>query len=555
MVTENERSPEALDAGLRLLDSVDAPALYADAAGVVVRANASWVALFGESDAGEWGWLEPMLPGSRIRAKRSLIAAMSSGSRIEIEVDVRGADGEVLQFALVGGVHRASEGNERGMLVLAWDVTERRRNEERLAFIAGHDSLTGLPNRRTFIEALNRAVNRASRGTPSVLLMLDVDHLKAYNDVFGHLAGDQALINVGMHIRRHVRASDVPARIGGDEFAVILEGASIEEASVIADRMREAVSSGGIIPGVVEQALGLSGGLVVIEAGADATTVMNRADLALYAAKTTGRDRMIAWDTSLIDGGTPARLEAAIREAFSTDGFSLVFQPVVRLSDGSVSYYESLVRMHSADGTVYGPAEFLPLVENMGRMPGLTRRIVEMALWNLASVSDCAVSVNLSASDLGDHELLEHVERAIVAAGPLGGRLIFEVSESALLSGLVRARAWMRRLVDLGCRFVLDDFGSGAGVFALLREERIEQVKLSRTVVNALSDEGGTRAFVVALREMIELHGKQAVATFLENEQMLGEVRHAGFTLGQGNQLHEPTADLAGLVAEFSSHE
>lgn len=552
MPSEHRGHPDTLEAGMALLDSVDALALYCDPRGAALRANEAWVAVFGVPSEGPWAWLERTMPESRARVRRVLGSALRSGARVETDLEFRAADGAILEFAVVGGVHRDGPGLEGGMLVMAWDITERRRNEERLAFIAGHDALTGLPNRRTFIEALGRAVSRASRGAPSVLLMIDVDNLKSYNDTLGHPAGDQALVNLAMLIRRHVRAADVPARIGGDEFAVILDGADTGEAYAIAERMRASVAEGEFVPAARAHSLSLSGGLVAIAAGSDSKTLMSRADAALYAAKAAGRDRMVVWDAVLEgEGEGPLRLQNMIEKAFDEDGFDLMFQPVIRLDDGSVAYFESLIRM-AADGTVFGPREFLPLVEGAGRMSQLTRRTVERVLAELARIPACAVSVNLSASDLSDRELLENLEASVGASG-LGDRLVFELSESTLLAALPQGRAWMRRLGDVGCTFVLDEFGSGAGMFSLIREERIGQVKLSRAAVRALSAESGMRAFVVAMRELIESQGKVAVATFLETEQLLGEVRRAGFTVGQGYGLHEPAADLSRLVDEFAS--
>lgn len=543
--------PNTLQAGLRLLGAADVPALYTDSTGCALGVNDAWRAVLGESGAEPWEWLSPFLPDSRTRAQRVLEQATQANGRVEVDVESRTPAGEVLTFTLVGGAHPREPGVDPGVLVIAWDITERRRTEERLAFIAGHDSLTGLPNRRTLLEALERAVSRADRGTPSVFLAIDLDHLKEYNDAMGHLAGDQALVNVALTLRRHVRASDVPARIGGDEFAVIFEGADVDEAAVIAERMRHAVSAGESVPGSRAHGLALSGGLAMIEAGTDARTVLNRADVALYAAKAAGRDRIVIWDRSLSGGEDLERVEAITREAFERDGFFLVYQPIVRLGDRRLAYFESLVRMRSPDGVVYGPDEFLPFVDAAGMMPRLTRWIVSEALARLAAIEGCSISVNLSSADLSDRALLDHIERMLVASDGMGPRLVFEISEGTMLAGLPQARAWMRRLGETGCSFALDDFGSGAGIFALVREPRVGLVKLSRMVVRALADDEGTRAFVIAMRELIESQGKTAVATFLETEQLMGEVADAGFTVGQGYRLSEPRADLARLVDEF----
>jgi len=535
---------------LRVLDGLELPGLVLLADGTLLHANAAWITAFGESAAEPWAWLGVVPAPERARARRVLEYAMQAQAGTNVEFEARRVDDSTCTLMASCSAFMDADGAYVGLLVLCWDVTERRRHERRLAFMAGHDPLTGLANRRAFEEALDRAASRAARGAVSAVLMIDMDHLKSFNDALGHLHGDQALVNLAMLLRSHLRAGDLPARLGGDEFAVLLEDTGLEGAFEIAERIRLAAAD-EFVPGAREHMLGVSAGIAAFENGAEASEIVDRADAALYRAKSTGRDRVVVWDPHMSDVVSRDRMVARVRDAFVNDGFFLVFQPVVHLDKGTVSYFESLVRMRTDDGSTIGPTEFLPVIERLGMTSALTARVVDLALWALAAAPKASVSLNLAPGDLSDSRLLDDVERAIRAAEAARGRVVFEISESTLLSHLAGGREWIERLSQLGCRFVLDDFGTGLGMFVLLREKQIEQVKLSRTVVRALSSANDTRTFVTALRELIESQGKEAVATYVETEQLLGDARSAGFTYGQGYLVGEPSSDLTALVAEF----
>jgi len=535
------------DDQFEVLSALQSPAFLLGADGAIAFGNAAWTALVGDSNAADgWEWLTSLSDDDRERVKHTLQRALAEERPTDVEFHVSMAGGTVRVLSVVASPFRRN-GHFVGLIGVCWDVTERRRRERRLEFIAGHDQLTGLASRRAFEEALARASSRAARGVESMLLFLDIDHLKAYNDARGHLEGDQAIINVAMILHAHVRASDVPARIGGDEFAILLENASADEAIEIAERIRVAASI-EFVAGARAADLGVSGGLARVEGGLDPRIVIDRADAALYAAKQRGRHRIVTWDQELGGLAMSHELATPAVEALAHDRLHLVFQPVVGLADGSVAYYESLVRLDD-DGRTLLPADFLPVLERLGLLPKLTRRVLAHALEALAQNAGVAVSINLSASDLTDEKLLADVEGSIRSSGIDPARLVFEIPEPTLVANLADGRAWMDRLAGMGSRFVLDDFGTGLGVFMLLRDPHVEQVKLSREVVCSLADSVHTRAFVSAVRELIEAQGKVAVAAFLETAEILGEVRAAGFVYGQGFCLAEPSQDLSALVA------
>lgn len=523
------------------------PSLVLRKSGKVVASNDAWDAEFGKPGTGL-----PITPwvaeSDRGRVLRMLQYAVAQWRPARFEFSAQPKSGPSAILDCTANPYHDVTGTDL-IVCNCWDITDLRRNEDRLAFMAGHDPLTGLPNRRAFQEALERAASRRDRGTRSALMMLDMDHLKELNDAEGHLEGDQALVNLAMLLRRHIRAEDMAARIGGDEFAVLFEDTTVDHALEIAERIREAAFSDTFTPHAREHGVGVSAGIVGLEEGINRVLIMDRSDAALYAAKESGRNQVIVWSPTMITRDSES-MKDLVRSSFAEDGFKLVYQPVIRLSDASTVYYESLVRMRGPDDRLIGPTQFLPVVERLGLMPRLTLRVLQLAVGELSPIEGCAVSINLSGADLVDENLLTDVVELLRNTPAVRDRVFFEIAENELLSNLASGRRWMERLQAEGCRFVLDDFGSGVGMFLLLREPHIEQVKLSRTIMRAVVAEKTNREFVRALRELIETQGKAAVASYLENSELTEDAVDAGFTWGQGFSIKEPQLGLARMVAE-----
>lgn len=268
------------------LDALPLPAWVLDASGVFA-ANPEWRALTQADDAAAF---HALLPEEDAERFAEVLRHTGPGENGRVELRIVGAAGEMLAFdCAVRGLTEAEGG---GHLGVCYDVTDSRIQERRLSYMATHDALTGLPNRWLFEETLRRAVCKAERGERAAVMMMDVDNFKAYNDTYGHLAGDQALVNIALLLHTHLRAADLLARFGGDEFAVLLEGSTIEEAREVAERMTVA-AAGEFVAHAMEIGLGISVGLAEIARGQDYDAVLQRADAALYRAKRRGRGRVV----------------------------------------------------------------------------------------------------------------------------------------------------------------------------------------------------------------------------------------------------------------------
>jgi diguanylate cyclase (GGDEF)-like protein/PAS domain S-box-containing protein len=351
---------------------------------------------------------------------------------------------------------RDAAGEIAHFIAVKQDISERKRQEERLRHLAMHDPVTDLANRRSLAETLERAVNRSKLGRPGALLLLDLDNFKQVNDLLGHAAGDQLIVSVAHRLRSRLRPFDLLARWGGDEFAVLLEDAAAGEAEAIGARLVEAVGEARQDLGHYPHPLGVSIGVVPVTGDRDARSVMAMADRALYRAKEAGGNRVVlaAPDEAL---GTPPDAAAALRAALAEGRLTLWYQPVVRLRTGRVEQYEALLRLRETDGGLSLPGSFLPGVRRAGLMGEVDLWVLERVLEQLAANPALHISMNLSESSLSDAALVEQLARQVRDAGPAALRLAFEVSETAAVRDLAESQRAIWKLRGLGCRFALDD--------------------------------------------------------------------------------------------------
>jgi diguanylate cyclase (GGDEF)-like protein/PAS domain S-box-containing protein len=452
--------------------------------------------------------------------------------------------------------------NDVGMSGVVWnvrDVTERRVLEGQLSHQACHDSLTGLANRALLTDRLAQALPRAARvGAGVGVVVVDLDAFKDVNDSLGHEAGDDVIVAVAARLRRAVRLGDTVARIGGDEFVLLLDGLVEEEAaSAVAARAVELLSEpmrAGGRPVVLTASAGLACAF-----GADllapraAAALVRDADLAMYAAKARGKSQAIAFDGSM-RAQVQDRLDLIvdIRSAASRGEIRPLYQPLVDLQTQTVVGFEALARWHHPTRGVLLPLVFIPLAEETGTILEigsymLRAACTQVAWWNGTSVGaqPLEISVNLSARQLAAASLVPEVEQVLTETGLRPELLVLEVTESAVVEDIALAITRLRELRTLGVRIAMDDFGTGYSSLSYLRRLPIDILKIDKSFLDDQSGRGAKLlAGVAALGATL---GLTTIAEGIEAPAQLAQVQAAGCTMGQGFHFARPLApDAAG---------
>ena len=426
------------------------------------------------------------------------------------------------------------------------DITNRKRQEERIQHLAMHDALTELPNRRLLGETLARAVHRAHRGHQGAFMIVDVDNFKVVNDNLGHAAGDQLLRQLAGLITHALRPGDFVARFGGDEFAVILEDSSLDDAQITAERVKREFDEFRFIYQAHRMAVSASIGLVELDADAEPESVLVHADSALYQAKELGRNRVVVyhegsdWSTRLQE---TSKLATRVRDALVGGGLELVFQPIVDLATGATDHYEALLRLRNESGGLETPEQFLRAAEQHGLMPQIDRWVVTRVASVLGEHPDLRIFVNLAGPSLVDEALLEHIEQLIRRNGILPGHLSFEITEATAITDITMAQHWISRLKSLGCFFALDDFGVGFSSLSYLRALAVDFVKIDRSFITDIHEDETSRALVAAVKTVAYTLGKEVIAEGVECEAQAHILRGMGIEHGQGFHWGRPAAE------------
>ena len=407
------------------------------------------------------------------------------------------------------------------------------------------DDLTSLANRRAFNEALNRALAQRSPQQPLALLVLDLDGFKAVNDTLGHHHGDELLRLVAPRLQLVMRPHDLVARIGGDEFAVLLDGADADAAAEVAGRLRSACR-GPYAVGGQSLTVGVSVGIAVFpEDGTASSELLQHADSAMYAAKDerTGQ----SFYRADYQAASRARLEttAELRAAIADGELVLHYQPKVALDTGRVVGVEALVRWQHPERGLLLPYAFLPQAEAGGLMRELTMSVLQAALdqWSqwAAEGIDTTVAVNLSVSDLLDRTFPDQVARALRQHGAPGEALVLELTEDLLLADPARGHAVIEALTAQGVRVQVDDYGTGFSTLGYLRDLRaLHGLKLDRSFVTPLADDDRVRAIVQSTVQLADSLGLELVAEGVETEDVREWLRDMGCAQAQGYLFGRP---------------
>ncbi|WP_243407050.1 putative bifunctional diguanylate cyclase/phosphodiesterase [Frankia canadensis] len=410
--------------------------------------------------------------------------------------------------------------------------------------LARTDDLTGLANRRGFIERLARVEqNLGSPGT-FALLLLDLDRFKVINDSLGHQAGDALLTQVGSRISDALRPGDLHARLGGDEFAVLLEDADCDAARSVADRVLAVLADPFDVGGVTLHVGASIGAAVYPEHAQDAQTLLRRADVAMYSAK-TNRSGVEAYHPGA-DTNSLARLDLieALRAALGTGQLEVHYQVKVALDSGRADAVEALVRWRHPTRGLLAPCDFVPLAEQAGFMRMLTIEVLQSALdqcrrWHAAGL-DVAVAVNLSASDLLDRGFPEEVSRMLTGFGLSPAALELEVTETTLMLDRARSANVLGQLRELGVGIAVDDYGTGYSSLARLLELPVTVLKLDKSFIQRLEHDKRAEAIVRSTVQLAHSLDLRIVVEGVETPAALRMLTDVGCDLAQGYLLGEP---------------
>ena len=413
-----------------------------------------------------------------------------------------------------------------------------------LRVLSRTDELTGLPNRRAFYTDVPGRLGAVDAGRRSALLLLDLDRFKEVNDSLGHDVGDRLLVQVGVRLAGQLRATDLLARLGGDEFAVLLVNSGHDEAVLVAGKLRAALAEPFLLEGITLHSSASMGIAVHPDQGNDLTSLMRKADMAMYKAKSTKSGHHVYRSDDDSHGDLRLRTLQELRSAIGDDELELHYQPKVDLATGNVQGVEALVRWNHPTRGLLLPEHFLDLVEEAGLMPGLTRIVLNKALdqavlWR-AQGEQLTVAVNLSASSLVDRDLPDRVGAMIASRGLPASVLTLEVTEEFLLNDRERARDILTRLRVLGVRIAVDDFGTGYSSLAYLRDLPIDELKLDQSFVFPMIDDERAATLVSSAIALAHSLGLQMVAEGVENSVAYNELVRFGCDSAQGYLVSRP---------------
>ena len=447
------------------------------------------------------------------------------------------------------GVFQAGEDLPRAVVASISDVTDRRSFEAELRFLADHDALTGLPNRRRFHDELQRHLAFTGRyGGEGAVLLFDLDNFKYLNDSQGHKAGDQYLVSLARVLKERLRQTDVVARLGGDEFGVLLPAAGPVQARRVAELLAEAVRDHA--PLVAGQPVKLSTSIGIAcfsNAGADPGELLAAADLAMYDAKEAGRDRIAMASAETVDErSSKARMQwlERIKRALAEESFVVYCQPIAEISTGETSQYELLLRMQDENGQVVPATAFLATAERFDLVQEIDQWMVRQAIRLLAEHGrrgrEYKLEVNISAKSIADASLPQMIEAELAESGIDPSLLILEITETTAIANMDEAVEFATRLSRLGCGFALDDFGRGFGSFYYLKHLPLNYLKIDGDFIRNLAHNLIDQQVVKAVVQVAKALGYKTIAEYVQDEATILALRHYGVDYMQGFHVGRP---------------
>ncbi|MBC7298940.1 MAG: EAL domain-containing protein, partial [Demequina sp.] len=468
-------------------------------------------------------WLRQLDPADRDSAVADKQYMILAGTEVETRSDtyrIHRKDGTAVWVRDDAMVLYDQDGNPtfQGVLV---DVSQEKELEERLGYQAFHDPLTGLPNRRLFLDRVDHALaGRAWPGRSSVVLFIDLDDFKVVNDSFGHASGDDVIIAAARRIKTCARAGDTAVRLGGDEFALLLENATVEQATTLASRILVALHNAPVEFSGHGVVIGASIGIAAAGPGETTETLLRNADLAMYQAKLRGRGRYVVYEPDMHKGAVAQfRLAAALRTAVAAEAITVAYQPIAHLHTGLVVGLEALARWSDPELGDVAPSAFIPAAEQAGLIQELGRQVMvracgDVARWRVETGSDAYVGVNVSPLQLEDDEFPGFVVKTLRDHDLEPRTLVLEVNEGLLLDESSREALWQLRAQ--GVRVAIDDFGTGYSSLSRLRKLPVDMVKIDQAFVSSVESGEADLAFLQAIIGLAETLNLVTIAEGIE---------------------------------------
>jgi diguanylate cyclase (GGDEF)-like protein/PAS domain S-box-containing protein len=437
-----------------------------------------------------------------------------------------------------------------GAVVVFRDVTKERRLKRALSYQASHDALTGLINRREFDNRLTEALDSAHEGEgPHALLYVDLDQFKVVNDTCGHSAGDRLLRDVTGLLQTHVRAADTIARLGGDEFGILVRHCTAEQAAMIAENIRQAVRDYRFTWEQNTTSIGASIGVVEITRESESVaSLLSAADIACYAAKDSGRNRVHLYDSNEVSGRHREMYWVSrVTRAVDEGRLELFHQPITSTSGSSIAlpaFHELLVRLRDDNGALVLPGEFMPAAERYNVVSAIDRWVVEQAVRVLQEYASgdeppFLFALNLSGTSLSDRSFLDLVLSLVEEPRTARG-LCFEITETAVITSMTQAVYFMRELRKRGCRFALDDFGSGLSSFHYLKTLPVDFLKIDGQFIGNVITDAVDRSMVEAISQVGRALGIATIAEKVESAAVFAELKLLGVEYAQGHYIARP---------------
>ena len=535
-----------------ILDTAHALILTQDRTGCIAMVNhhCSWITGYdtGELVGKSFFWLLPQ--SEQLPDLQFQINELANGFRNELhhESAVVRKDGTTMYMAWYHSLlPNGKEGHQ--ILSIALDISERKEAEERLGWLASHDTLTGLFNRRRFSEELQKSISHAKRYDRSgAILFFDLDQFKDVNDTSGHKVGDDLLRRVSERLRIEGRDSDLIFRLGGDEFAMLVREVDMEGAAKVAARLCDALNGVEVMGNSRVHRVSTSIGVALFpEHGEYVDDLVANADIAMYQAKASGRNGWHIYSPEEQDRErTHERVywNEKVKEALSTDSLGVAFQPIQNIAEQKLSHFEALLRVADEEGKPLPTFKFIQSAETSGLIQEVDLRIVDKVLAYKQELERRGVAavfaINLSGISFRNPNLYDEISLKLKHYSVNPEEIIFEITETSAVEDAVSTAEKMRDIKKLGCKFALDDFGVGFSSLYHIKQLPIDLVKIDGSFVRHLASEAEDRALVKAVVEVSKVFGLTTVAEFVENQEILDILRELGVDYAQGYHISKP---------------